>query len=106
MPSSHPLKHILLSAITCLLPLQPASLAAPSAGAPISDKSTVAAPHAEAASEINDTSRFEVIGGRGPKHCALAVGVMIGGAIGFWGNPIFGASLLRFGLMAAVTHCA
>lgn len=103
MPRTNPLKYILLSALVCLLPWQSALLAAPPEGMP--DKAAVARQHADSPPAADDPSQFAVVGGRGPKHCAMAIGVMIGGAIGFWGNPILGASVLRFGLMATALHC-
>jgi hypothetical protein len=44
-------------------------------------------------------------GGRGPTHCGLAFGLMIGGALGSLTNPIVGFAFIRFGMIAASMHC-
>ena len=44
-------------------------------------------------------------GGRGPEHCALSIGIFLGGALGFWVNPFLGTQAMRLGLMASVLHC-
>lgn len=44
-------------------------------------------------------------GGRGPEHCALSVGIFLGGALGFFANPFLGTAVMRLGFMAAALHC-
>jgi len=45
-------------------------------------------------------------GGRGAEHCALSIGIFLGGALGFWVNPFLGTQAMRLGLMASVLNCS
>jgi hypothetical protein len=68
------------------------------------------APRATAVStqplSIRDGTTAALQGGRNPEHCALSVGIFLGGAMGFWVNPFLGVQAMRLGLMASVLHCS
>ena len=105
MTNTNPLKHILLSMLLILPTLQPTLLTAQQNDLMMSEEPMTTSEPAAASVVAEARHLSEVIGGRGPEHCALAIGVMIGGAFGFWGNPILGVAVLRFGLMASTLHC-
>jgi hypothetical protein len=56
--------------------------------------------------EMDASSLASLRGGRGPEHCALSIGIFLGGALGFWVNPFLGTQAMRFGLMASVLNCS
>ena len=99
------LKPMLLSTLVCLLPQQTTLAASQMQSAALPDNPASTASCDAAPESIANPAAAEAIGGRGPQHCALALGVMLGGAIGFWANPLLGGTVLRFGLMATVLHC-
>ena len=97
-------KRLLLCTLACLLPLQAPGTAAQQEHPRSIDASIGTDAKHQTQPTMTDLAP-EASGGRGAQHCALAIGVILGGAIGFWANPFLGTNVMRFGLMATVLHC-
>jgi hypothetical protein len=87
------------STVGCLL------WATPYPEAPAADRTPPAALLCESAL-VGKTPPSQLRGGRGHQHCALSVGIVLGGLLGLTVNPLLATQVIRLGLIASGLHCS